>query len=83
MKTNTISDRASSAVLPKRAERFARTAFALCCATLFWFALSSLLGAVGTAYADEVSDAHGFAIEGHQIVFTGLCADCRQADLPR
>ena len=33
--------------------------------------------------ADEVSDAHGFAIEGHQIVFTGLCADCRQADLPR
>ena len=57
MKTNTISDRASSAVLPKRAERFARTAFALCCATLFWFVLSSLLGAVGTAYADEVSDA--------------------------
>lgn len=27
--------------------------------------------------ADEVSDAHGFAIEGHQIVFTGLCAECR------
>ncbi len=27
--------------------------------------------------ADEVSDDHGFAIEDHQIIFIGLCADCR------
>lgn len=26
--------------------------------------------------ADEVADAHGFSIEGHQIAFTGLCAAC-------
>lgn len=29
--------------------------------------------------ADEVADAHGFAIEGHQITFTGLCPDCQSA----
>lgn len=26
---------------------------------------------------DGVDDAHGFSIEGHQLVFTGVCADCR------
>lgn len=25
----------------------------------------------------DVADAHGFAIEGHQITFTGVCADCQ------
>lgn len=30
--------------------------------------------------AQEVRDAHGFSIEGHQIVFSGLCADCCAAD---
>ena len=29
--------------------------------------------------ADEVADSHGFAIEGHQITFTGLCPDCQSA----
>ena len=27
--------------------------------------------------ACEVTDAHGFSIEGHQITFTGVCADCQ------
>ena len=27
--------------------------------------------------ADEITDAHGFAVDGHQIVFSGLCSDCR------
>lgn len=26
---------------------------------------------------DEIADAHGFKIEGHQITFSGLCADCQ------
>lgn len=29
-----------------------------------------------------VADARGFAIEGHQITFTGVCADCRQEERP-
>ena len=27
-----------------------------------------------------VKDAHGFAIEGHNLVFTGVCPSCQQAD---
>lgn len=30
--------------------------------------------------ADEVGDARGFSIEGHQIVFSGVCASCRAAE---
>lgn len=25
----------------------------------------------------QVGDAHGFAIEGHEIIFDGVCADCQ------
>lgn len=28
---------------------------------------------------DEVADAHGFKIEGHQIMFTGVCPGCQKA----
>lgn len=28
--------------------------------------------------ASRVSDAHGFAIEGHEIIFDGVCAACRE-----
>lgn len=28
--------------------------------------------------AQEITDAHGFFIENHQIVFSGLCADCQK-----
>lgn len=27
-----------------------------------------------------VKDAHGFAIDGHNLVFTGVCPSCQQAD---
>lgn len=27
-----------------------------------------------------VKDAHGFAIDGHNLVFTGVCTSCQQAD---
>lgn len=27
-----------------------------------------------------VKDAHGFAIDGHNLVFTGVCLSCQQAD---
>lgn len=30
-----------------------------------------------TRLADEVVDAHGFAIESHQIVFSGVCPRCQ------
>ena len=29
--------------------------------------------------AHQVKDSHGFAIEGHNLVFTGLCSRCQQA----
>lgn len=28
-----------------------------------------------------VKDAHGFAIDGHNLVFTGICYRCQQTDL--
>lgn len=28
-----------------------------------------------------VKDAHGFAIDGHNLVFTGVCPSCQQADV--
>lgn len=29
--------------------------------------------------ADRIADAHGFRVEGHDIIFGGLCADCSKA----
>lgn len=31
-----------------------------------------------TDIARDIADAHGFAVESHQIVFSGLCSACRQ-----
>ena len=28
----------------------------------------------------KVSDAHGFAIEEHEIIFNGVCSECRKAE---
>lgn len=30
--------------------------------------------------ASRVSDAHGFAIEGHEIIFKGVCSGCQRAE---
>lgn len=27
---------------------------------------------------EQIKDAHGFEIEGHQLVFTGTCPDCKK-----
>lgn len=29
--------------------------------------------------ASRIADAHGFAIEGHEIIFDGVCAACQKA----
>lgn len=33
--------------------------------------------------AGLVKDAHGFSIEGHNLVFTGLCSACREESGPK
>lgn len=30
--------------------------------------------------ASRVADAHGFAIEGHEIIFDGVCAQCQKTE---